>query len=81
MIYKIYKDGELVNRIVADEDFCRGNYSEDGYSYELEPEPPSEDEPTPEEQNARLRAQVAMLQEQQTFLEDCLLEMAEEVYA
>lgn len=46
-----------------------------------EPEPLPDSEPTPEEQNARLRAQVAMLQEQQTFLENCLLEMAEEVYA
>lgn len=28
-----------------------------------------------------LKAQVAMLEAQQTFLEDCLLEMADEVYA
>lgn len=45
------------------------------------PVPEAETEPAPEEQNARLRAQVTMLQEQQVFLEDCLLEMAEEVYA
>lgn len=44
-------------------------------------EPTPEPAPTPEEQNTRLRAQIAMLQEQQSFLEDCLLEMAEEVYA
>lgn len=35
----------------------------------------------PPDETTLLRAQVAMLQEQQTFLEDCLLEMAEEVYA
>lgn len=47
-----------------------------------EDEPPHE--PTMEEleaANKRLSAQVTMLQEQQTFLEECLLEMAEEVYA
>lgn len=41
-------------------------------------------EPTPAEpvdETALLRAQVAMLQEQQSFLEDCILEMASEVYA
>lgn len=47
MIYRIYKDGKLENRIVADEDFCREHYSKGGYSYELEPETPAE-EPAPE---------------------------------
>lgn len=45
MVYIIYKDGEEVNRIVADEAFCQQYYSEDGYSYEAPPEP--EPEPTP----------------------------------
>lgn len=34
-----------------------------------------------QEENRKLRAQVGVLQEQQTFLEDCLLELADEVYA
>lgn len=32
-------------------------------------------------ENDLLRAQVTMLQSQTTFLEDCILEMADEVYA
>lgn len=50
----------------------------------LEPSPEPEPVPTVEElqaENRVLRAQVSVLQEQQTFLEDCLLEMADEVYA
>ena len=46
-----------------------------------EPEAPP---PTVEElqaENTKLRAQVGVLQTQQTFLEDCLLEMADVVYA
>lgn len=39
------------------------------------------EEPVAIDETALLRAQVAMLQERQAFLEDCLLEMAEEVYA
>lgn len=42
----------------------------------------NEPEPTPEpDEAARLRAQVAMLQENQSFLENCILEMADELYA
>lgn len=56
---------------------------------ESEPEPDPEPEPTEpvptledlKAENKLLRAQVGVLQEQQTFLEDCLLEMADEVYA
>ena len=36
MNYIIYQDGKEVNRIVADEAFCRRYYSGDGYSYEEE---------------------------------------------
>lgn len=46
--------------------------------------PAPEQPPTLEDlqaENKLLRAQVGVLQEQQTFLEDCLLEMADEVYA
>lgn len=59
MIFRIYKNGELINRIVADGEFCQKNYSEDGYSYELERAPSIveeyEPEPTLEE---KLRADV-----------------------
>ena len=33
MTYIIYKDGAAVNRIVAEEEFCRRHYSAGGYSY------------------------------------------------
>lgn len=42
---------------------------------------PNEEPPNLYEENKKLRAQVAMMQEQQTFLEDCLLDMADVVYA
>lgn len=48
MNYIIYKDGGEVNRIVADEEFCRTYYSANGYSYERVPDPEPEPEPAPE---------------------------------
>lgn len=83
-MYIIYKDGVEVNRIVADEAFCEQYYSQDGYSYEEEPPAP---EPEPVDQASlpptveQLQAKITMLEAQQTFLEDCILEMADEVYA
>lgn len=38
-VYKIFQDGEEINRIVADEAFAQAYCSENGYTYELEPEP------------------------------------------
>lgn len=54
MIYKIYKDGEEVNRIVAGEAFVVDYCEAHGYTYErepepIEPEPEMEPEPTTEE--------------------------------
>lgn len=53
MRYKILKDGEVINIIVADEDFCKAYCAENGYTYEAEPmqepEPKPEHEPTTEE--------------------------------
>ena len=55
-----------------------------------EPEPTPEPAPTPltpseynqlVDENNRLKAQVTMLEAQHTFLEDCILEMANVVYA
>lgn len=44
MNYKILKDGEEVNTIVAGPDFVEEYCSKNGYTYELMPEP----EPIPE---------------------------------
>lgn len=52
MIYNLYNNGELVNTIVASEDFIIPYADSMGYTYELVPEPPApepEPEPTPEE--------------------------------
>lgn len=38
MIYKIYKDGEEINRIVSDGPFVVGYCEINGYTYEIEPE-------------------------------------------
>lgn len=50
--YRIFKDGELINTIVADKAFCALYCDANGYTYELMPEPepePVEPEPTTEE--------------------------------
>ena len=44
MKYKIFKGNELINTIVADETFCSSYCADNGYTYELMPEP----EPIPE---------------------------------
>lgn len=44
-IYKIFKSGEEVNRIVADsEEWVAGYCAENGYTYEREPDPESASE-------------------------------------
>lgn len=43
--YIIYQNGEEINTIVADEDFCRAYCEENGYTYELRPEPEPSTEP------------------------------------
>lgn len=51
MNYKILKDGEVINTIVADEDFAAEYCAENGYTFEAipQPEPAPEPEPTADE--------------------------------
>lgn len=52
MTYNLYNNGELVNTIVASEEFIIPYAESMGYTYELVPEPPTPEpkpEPTPEE--------------------------------
>ena len=42
--YRIFRDGEEINTIVADEAFCASYCERNGYTYEQMPEP----EPIPE---------------------------------
>ena len=48
MNYRIYKNGEHINTIVADEDFVKSYCEANGYTYELEvrEEPESTTEPS-----------------------------------
>lgn len=52
MIYKIFEDGEVINTIVASEDFVKTYCEENGYTYELEERPEPEPEPAVEEPTA-----------------------------
>lgn len=85
----IIKDitGLEINRISAEAEFVNTYCEENGYTYELVEPPevePGEEVPTLESlsaENTKLKAQLKLQSEQQTFLEDCLLEMADVVYA
>lgn len=46
MTVKIFENGQLINRIVADEDFAKIYCARHGYTYEIELPPP---EPEPED--------------------------------
>lgn len=91
MLYKILKEGEQINTIVADEAFVTAYCEENGYTFEeleeTEPVAPEPAAPTVEEQLAELQSQVKTLEAKNTalttsnqFLEDCIAEMAETVY-
>lgn len=61
MIYEIYKDGELVNTIVADESFVNAYCEDNGYTYSevTHHESTATPEPTIDERIASLEAQLA----------------------
>lgn len=44
----IYKDGEEIDRIVADEAFAAAYCAEKGYTYTMRPDPPPPPEPEPQ---------------------------------
>lgn len=48
MIAVIYKDGEYINRIVADEGFAKAYCEENGYTYTVEPDPEPLPQPEPQ---------------------------------
>lgn len=57
MRYKILKDGETVNTIIAAEDFCKAYCEKHGYTYEVEELPetdPVEVEPTEADDTAAM---------------------------
>lgn len=63
-VYKIFKGGTEINRIVADESFCKSYCEKRGYTYELEasPKPDQGEDSQPADELEKLRAEVATLQ-------------------
>ena len=93
MEYCIVEDGVIVNMIVADADFAGEIGALPAYAGAAiggaytppppEPEPPTTDERVAklESENSKLKSQIQMQAQQQEFLENCLLEMGDVVYA
>ena len=55
MIANIYKDGEYINRIVANEDFAKSYCEDNGYTYTMEEETEPVPQPKPEPQYTELQ--------------------------
>lgn len=93
MEYCIVEDGVIVNMIVAEADFAGEIGALPAYAGAAiggaytppapEPEPPTTDERLEklESENSKLKSQIQMQAQQQEFLENCLLEMGDVVYA
>lgn len=91
MRYKIFDNGEQINTIEADFLFVAAYCQSAGYTFEEAPlpdAPASTPEPTTDErleklesENSKLKSQIQMQAQQQEFLENCLLEMGDVVYA
>lgn len=93
MEYCIVEDGVIVNMIVAEADFAGEigalpAYEGAAIGGAYTPPPPEPEPPTTEErvekletENSKLKSQLQMQAQQQEFLENCLLEMGDVVYA
>lgn len=88
MEFNIFKDGMKINTIVASEAVVSVYCATNGYAFEKVPKQKEDQNPSAEDrlvaledENRLLKAQVELQSQQQTFLEDCLLEMADIVYA
>lgn len=93
MEYCIVEGGIIANMIVAEEDFAAEIGALPAYEGAAiggaytppppEPEPPTTDERVErlENENSKLKSQLQMQAQQQEFLENCLLEMGDIVYA
>lgn len=81
----IYRaNGKLDNVIVAEEDFVKKFCASMGYTYKLRPSIQSTEEPIVEEppdDPKTLTQKVKAVDQRQEFLEDCIAEMAMQVYS
>jgi len=90
MNFKLYQNGNIVNTIEATPDFVQKYASQMGYIFE---EMPTDETPEAvlksdseriaslEAENKLLKAQLRVQSESHDFLEDCITEMAQVVYA
>lgn len=81
--WNIFYNSELVNTIVASEDFVKQFCQNNNYTYEndnaidaVEPDPIT----TLQQENKLLKAQLKAQTERSDFIEDCIAEMAGVVY-
>ena len=90
MEYLIIDDGLIVNIIIADSEFASSIGAKPFYdgatigaSYSPPPPPPADSERIEalETENALLKAQLQAQTERSDFIEDCIAEMAMQVYA
>lgn len=90
MIFKIFENGNEVNTIVSNEAFAAAYCKKHGYTFEAVSEPKPELDPAPtvedrmvalEADNKRLTSKLDAAIQSNQMLEDCLVEMAEIVYA
>lgn len=70
MRYKILKDGEVINTIVADENFCKTYCEANGYTYKADPLSESEPSPTTEDRVASLETETETLKTQVKTIAD-----------
>lgn len=84
MVFKILdRNGNIANIIEADKDFARSLAEEIGGTYErIRSSTIREKEPLEilKDENKLLKAQIQAQQERSDFIEDCIAEMAMEVY-
>lgn len=88
MNFKLYRDGAIVNTIEAPLDFVQKYAQEMGYTFEEFPltsikpvQTDSERITSLEAENKILKTQLQAQSESHDFLEDCITEMAQVVYA
>lgn len=90
-VYEILANGVFQNRIRASETYVKKKYSKPGYSYIKIKDADNAKTIAPDQtamkigeltdENSLLKAQVQALTNQNDFLEDCITEMAQIVYA
>lgn len=81
MIFDIYKNGKYINGIVGDEDFTKRYCLENGYTYKIVRGKEPDNNQQLIETNPHLSEEkINAVSDRIDFLEDCIAEMATQVY-